>query len=104
MTKMVKMMTIAKPCCHIMLVLEHLHTSARLTKNYYCAFDIRKVIRLPKLRFGRNFAFAIFNLKHYYDVTLVEDVAGRVDRHPWEVLDFLGVPEKSKIYSGNIFR
>jgi len=35
------------PCCHIMFVLEHLHTGARL--------------------------------EHYYDVTLVEDVAGRVD-------------------------
>ena len=87
-----------------MLVLEHLHTSARLTNNHYRAFNIRKVIGRPKLRFGRNFAFAIFNLEHYYDVTLVEDVAGRVDRHPWEVLDFLGVPEEREIYSGNIFR
>ena len=52
MTKMIKMMTIAKPCCHVMFVLKHLHTSARLTKNYYCAFDIRKVIRLTELRFG----------------------------------------------------
>ena len=37
-------------------------------------------------------------------MTLVEDVAGRVDRHPWEVLDFLGVPGKRETYSGNIFR
>ena len=36
-------------------------------------------------------------------MTLVEDVAGRVDRHPWEVLDFLGVPEKREIYLRNIF-
>ena len=60
------------------------------------------MIGLPKLIFWPNFASAISNLEHYYDVTLVEDVAGRVDRHPWEVLDFLGVPEKEKIYSGNI--
>ena len=53
MTKMVKMRAISKPCCHIMLVLEYLHTSARLTKNYYLAFKIRMVIRLPKLRFGQ---------------------------------------------------
>ena len=83
-----------------MLVLEHLHTSARLTNNHYRAFNIRKVIGLLKLRFGRNFAFPIFNLEHYYDVTLVEDVAGRVDRHPWEVLDFLGVPEKERHIQG----
>ena len=103
MTTMVKMMTFEKPCCHIMLVLEHLHTSARLTKNHYRAFNIRKVIRVPKLIFCQNCAFPIFNLEHYYDVTLVEDVAGRVDCHPWEVLDFLRVPEKREIYSGNIF-
>ena len=100
----IKMMTFAKPCCHVMLVFEHLHTSARLTNNHYRAFNIRKVIGRPKLRFGRNFAFAILNLEHYYDVTLVENVAGRVDRHPWEVLDFLGLPGKRETYSGNIFR
>ena len=33
-------------------------------------------------------------------MTLVEDVAGRVDRHPWEVLDFLGVPGKRKDIQG----
>ena len=61
------------------------------------------MIRLPKLRFWPKFAVAILNLEHYYDVTLVEDVAGRVDRHPWEVLDFLRVPEKREIYLRNIF-
>ena len=55
MTTMVKMMTFEKPCCHIMLVLEHLHTSARLTKNFYRAFNIRKVIRVPKLIFRPKF-------------------------------------------------
>ena len=37
MTTMVKMMTFEKPCCHIMFVLEPLHTGARLTTNYFCA-------------------------------------------------------------------
>ena len=50
-----------------------------------------------------NFASAIFDLEHYHDVTLVEDVAGRVDRHPWEVLDFLRVPGKRKDIQGIFF-
>ena len=60
MTTMVKMMTFEKPCCHIMLVLEHLHTSARLTKNFYRAFNIRKVIRVPKQMFLPKYCICHF--------------------------------------------
>ena len=42
------------------------------------------------------------HLKHYDDMTLIEDVAGGVDGHPREVLDLLGIPgQQSKILKNN---